>query len=498
MPMVARERKARRMIGLNRLPLPVTGPEPIGGQKVRSFSVSSRWLLADEWRLDASFYADEVVRARRAVENARTEVRLLGQPEVTRRIYNLPRFKRIYTAEPSKGYPYLGASEAMSFRPQTNRWIARDKAPALVGEHFAKAGWILVTCSGGVGRCALVTKRLERYFLTHDLLRVIPVVPAGYLYAFLSSCVGQTLMGKEQYGGTITHLEPYHLRRIPVPLLPEEKQWALHQQITEAYRLRDEANDLLDEAESLLHRELGLPQFDESKVTYLGGSIGPKAFTVNASELDDRLDASFHNPVAKGAIQQLIGAKYPVVRLGACAQIFMPPTYKRVYVDSQHGLPVLSGSHLTQQRPMDLKFISTQAFDRVPVERYRIRAKWILVTGRGTTGVAHLVPSGWDGWLASHNILRVIAEEGRMDSGYVFAFLTSSYGSLQIASKRIGAVVSVLTPEDLSAVVIPNPPLRVQQSIGALVMEAFEKKEEANQVEARAIRALESAIMRAQ
>lgn len=462
--------------------------------KIHTFSVGARWLTEGDCRLDASLYDDEVLAARRVIVDSGFKVKLLGKPDVTREIFNLPRFKRIYTDDLRKGWPYLSASEAFMFRPESNRWIARDKAPAQAEHHFAKAGWILVTCSGVVGRCVLVAKRLETYFLTHDLLRVVPVLPAGYLYAFLSTWMGQALMVKEQYGGTITHLEPHHLQGIPVPLLPEDEQQGIHEQIMKAYRLRDKANDLLDQADELLHTELGLPRFDESKASYLGGVKSPKAFVVKASELAERLDASFHLPVAKAAIQQLREGKYPLVRLGDVAQhIFMPPTYKRVYVKPEHGLPILSGSHLIQRRPIDLKFISPIAFDRTPVENYRIRAGWILVTGRGTTGLPCLVPSKWDGWLASHNILRVIVN-AKIHGGYVFAFLASSYGSSQMTAKQLGAVVNVLTPQDLSTIFLPDAPPEVQQRIGNLVVQAFEKKEAANQIEEQAINTLEKTI----
>jgi type I restriction enzyme S subunit len=479
----------------NALPAVSEPIEPAIEPKVRPFSVRAHWLTEDDCRLDASFYADEVVAARRVIEDSGFEIKMLGDISVTKEIFNLSRFKRIYTNDPTKGYPYLSASEVLMFRPQSDCWIACDKAPKQAERYFAKEGWLLVTCSGAVGRCVLVTKRLERFFITHDLLRVIPSLPAGYLYAYLSSWIGQALMVKEQYGMTVTHLEPQHLARLPVPLLPDDEQQAIHEQIMQAYRLRDEANDLLDKADELLHTELGLPRFDESQVPYLFGSSKPKAFTVRATELEGRLDPSFHIPIARAVIEQLRKGKYLLVRLGDVAiRIFIPPRFKRIYVSPEYGVPFLQGSHVPMIKPYDLKYLSRRAHP--DLSRWIIHQGWVLVTCSGTIGLVALVPKTLDGWAASQHIERIIPNTQRCHAGYIAAFLMTPYGQHQLTSKIYGGVVDELTEEDTAAIWLPDAPLEVQERIGTLVVQAFEKKEEANAIEDRAIARLENILAR--
>lgn len=184
-------------------------------------------------------------------------------------------------------------------------------------------GWILLTRSGTVGRCVIVSKRLAKFAITDDALRVqAKDVPVGYLYAYLSSWIGQVLISKDQYGSAIKHLEPHHLASVPVALPPADIQAEIHAEIMRAYALRDQANDPLDEADRLLHEKLGLPVFDESLVPYLPAPTAPrqpanrpemphpKAFSVMASELADRFDASFHVPVARTAVKLLRDGKY--------------------------------------------------------------------------------------------------------------------------------------------------------------------------------------------
>ncbi|MDP3182657.1 MAG: restriction endonuclease subunit S [Desulfobaccales bacterium] len=468
---------------------------PVSESKVCSFSVHAHWLSEGDLRLDASFHADEAVRARHLLEESGFQLKNLGNPDVSQEIYNLYRFKRIYTSNPDIGYPYLSASETFMFRLQSNRWIARDKAPSPAERYFAKAGWILVSCSGTLGRCVLVTKRMEPYFLTHDLIRIIPSLPAGFIYAFLSTWLGQALMLKEEYGGTISHLEPSHLEKIPVPLLPDDKQQAIHKKITKAYYLRDEANELLDRADELLHAELGLQRFDDSQVSYFGGVTKPKSFLLKASELDGRFDASFHFPIAKTAIEQLRTGKYLLKQLGdtdLTEHILIPPRFRRIYVSPEHGIPFLQGSHLPMMKPYDLKYLSRRAHPNL--SPWIINKGWLLITCSGTIGRIALAPTAMDGWAASQHILRIIANLLNTHPGYLAAFLSTPYGQHQLTSKIYGGVVDELTENDAAEVWVPNAPLEVQQRIGTLVEQAFEKKEEANQIEKEVIDGLEKLI----
>jgi len=227
--------------------------------------VPAHWLYEGEQRLDAGYYAQEAATALRIVKDSGLGIEELGKIADT----DYPgRFKRVYAHSERDGVPFLTASEMLQFRPTSEKYLANSSGSVDICR--VQPGLVLITRSGTVGRCVIVGKRLASFAITDDAIRVqANSVPAGYLYAYLSSWIGQALMTKDQYGSAIKHLEPHHLAGIPVPLLPEDEQQAIHKEITRAYSLRDEANDLLDEADEMLHGELGLPRFDESLVPYL-------------------------------------------------------------------------------------------------------------------------------------------------------------------------------------------------------------------------------------
>ncbi len=471
-------------------------------------TVPAHWLYQGENRLDGGYYTAEANAALRAVNDRGFEVQTLGK--VTKDIFVLDRFRRVYARDKSSGWPYLSASEALDFRPHSERYIAKDHAPKSADLHFAKQGWLLVSASGSVGRIVLVTERLTKYFLTHDLLRIVPnnFPYGGYLYAYLSSQIGQVLMVKDQYGSAIKHLEPHHLVTVPVPLPPENIQAEIHAEIMRAYALRDEANDLLDEADRLLHEKLGLPVFDESLVPYLPAPTAarlppnrpemphPKAFSVRASELADRFDASFHVPIARTAVELLRGGNYASVQLGSItADIFIPTRFKRIYVSEQYGVPFLQGSHLPQMRPYDLKYISLKA-NAKHIDECLIRTGYVVVTRSGTIGRVGLISPYMDKWAASEHLLRIVPDFSKGHPGYIAAFLMTPYGQHQLTAKIYGGVVDELTEDDTSAVWIPNAPLKIQQEIGGKVVQAFEKKDEACAIEEAVIRRVERLLHR--
>lgn len=145
-----------------------------------------------------------------------------------------------------------------------------------------------------------------------------------------------------------------------------------------------------------------------------------------------------------------------VHRLGDLTKkVFIPPRFKRTYVDPDFGIPFLQGSHVVQFQPDDTKYLSRRAHDRL--ERWIIRDGWILVTCSGTVGRVTMCPPDWDGWAASQHIMRVVPDEDKCPSGYLYSFLASSFGHVQLTANRYGAVVDELTEEHAKEILVPMP-----------------------------------------
>ena len=462
-----------------------------------------------EQRLEASHYADETFQASRVVRDCSFEAKSLRAWGVTayHPTQNQPRsnFKRIF-ATPETGVPFLSASEMYAFRPTSDKYLSQTMRK--LDELRVSPQTLLISRSGTVANPILVNQRLSRFAVTDDAIRISPgVLLVGYLYAFLASWIGRALVKKNQYGSAVKHLEATHILSVECPLVPQEEQQAIHNDILRAYELRDEANELLDEADKLLHSELGLPRFDKRLVPYLPqpqnqASNRPKmpnlcAFTTTASILDARLDCSYHVPVARTAISLLQGGHYQPVQLEEIVKdVCLPSRFKRIYVPKKYGVPFLQGSHLPQIKIYDLKYISNKA-NAKHIDSVTVRSGWILLTRSGTIGRVAVVSSVQDGWAVSEHLIRIIPDYEKGHPGYITAFLMTPYGQHQLIAKIYGAVVDELTEDDTKTVQIPNAPIGIQQAIGSLVITAFEKKEEAIAIEEAAIYRLESMLTQA-
>jgi type I restriction enzyme S subunit len=322
----------------------------------------------------------------------------------------------------------------------------------------------------------------------------------GYLYAYLNTRIGQAFLTKDQYGSTVKHIEPHHVASIPIPRIPDFEH-RISQMILQAHSLREEAQQLLLEADRSLYSELGLPEIDEDDVKYFGGERGRiiKSFGIKASQLSSRLDASYHLPLARSIIQSLRGARSGAVkRLANVADSFVPPRFKRAYVkDASDGLPLLQGTHIPQIKPQDIKYIWKGMKN---LESYIIRRNWICVTCSGTIGRLSLIRDGWDGWAATNHLLRVVPKESEIHPGYLSVFLLSIYGQAQFQRLTYGGVIDEIgeAGELFDDILVLKPANKeLEDRIANLAYEAYDKRDKANRLEDEAVNLLENKLREA-
>lgn len=458
---------------------------------VQTVDVPIHWINEGEKRLDAGFYAQDVIAARILMERINKHLDVQSISDFSNQIFWPGRFKRRYVSK-NDGEPFLMPSEVFMFLPKPTKYVINYPPEVKI-----KKNWLLITRSGTIGRILIATKYLENFVLSDDLIRIVPKENNyGFLYAYLNTWIGQALLTKDQYGATVKHIEPHHVANIPIPRIPDLEE-EINKKILEAHKLREEAQELLLKAEEMIYSELGLPKIDEDDVEYFGRELGRlvKAFEVKASELDYRLDASYHLPILRKIKEYLSKCKYQSTKLGKVIdRMFIPTRFKRPYVKNPaEGIPFLQGAHIPMIKPMDVKYIWKGMKN---MENVLLRRHWVLMTRSGTVGRIGFVSDFLDGWAASEHILRIIVKS-EINPGYIVAFLSSLYGEYQIKGKVYGAVVDEIAEQDTSLIEdidIILPDKDIQDKIGSLVIEAYNKKDRANLIEGEAIKELETCL----
>jgi type I restriction enzyme S subunit len=437
--------------------------------------LSSQDLLKGDFRIDASYYSSNSFRARKVL----AEGAFLTKPlqSYAKEMFNLPRFRRIWA---EKGLPYMNPAEMFEFELRREKFVS-PKSVSNANRFMVEQGWILITCSGIPGRLTLATKSLTDFFLSHDVIRLVPYPDelVGYVACVLSTWMGQALITQDTYGHTVDHIEPAQIENLPIPQLPDETQRRIHSNITKAHELREKGRELLASSGSMLQEQIfeSLPKEDE------------RAFTIGSGHLNERLDASYHNPTVV-RLTELLTSRMRAYALSEKAKVTVAPRFKRVYVEGDMGVPFLQGSHISMTRPIDMKYLSKLT---PGLSRWIVEEGWVLVTCSGTLGRVSLVPSAWDGWAVSQHALRI--KPGReLDSGFLAAFLMSDWGRLQVLSKTYGGVVDEIDEAGMNEVRIPQVEDSVQKVIGQKAREAFELRERANIIESGTIRTLEDLL----
>jgi type I restriction enzyme, S subunit len=395
----------------------------------------------------------------------------------------------------ARSRPYMTTSELAEYQTGRLTYVSLLADPRLIDWEI-KQGNIIVSRSGRVGEAYWVGKKLSGA-LVGDSFRVVPNNPAdaAFIYAVLSSKFARNFLSGSAYGSVVDHASFDQLRRFPMATLSGVSKAKITATIIKALSSREDAYDLLDHVQRCLLRYCGLPQLNPDHGLDVSAVIvGSHEIThsmTDASEL--RLEAHFHNPVARAAIANIQNCPLKKRTVGKLSHdVMMGGRFKRNYVTSAYGTPFLSGKSIVQIRPTDLKHLSnseTEDLDDMLVKR-----GWILVTRSGTIGRACFIWHNFEDYAASEDILRVLPDNAEVDPGYLYAFLASDYGYHQILRFRHGSVIDHITDHQLKSVIVPLPSSAKQKEIGDSVRYAYQKRAEALRLEDEAQEILMRAI----
>ena len=464
----------------------------VGTRPVKWCTVSTDEVVERGKRLDASAYNVEARNAKAAIEHGRYKLTTLCGDSGLASSYVGGRFKRIWVEK--SDYPIYQPSEIVNVTPSPDGWLS-VKTHANLDSLRVHKGQILLTCSGTIGKTALVSDTLDGKIFSHDLLRINchREVDVGYVYAYLKSRIGNTILLTNSYGAVITHIEPEHLNSIPIPNAPEEIKRKINDLVVRSYELRDESNELIDKATAMMVEELKLPPIEKIR-----GSDA--TFSVSSDKLAGRLDASYHVPIVGFIIAHLKRHAAEVTTVAdprISKEVILPGRFKRVYVDEGYGTPFFSGRSVGELDPSDKKYLSFTQHEKRIKTQLMIHTNMILVTCSGSIGDVALVPRHWDGWTMTHDIIRIVPND--CVSGFVYVWLQSQWAKTLVSAKAYGAVVQHIDKDHMSSISIPLlKDKAVQYDINTFALDSNEKRFEAYRLEQEALSIMEAEVLHTQ
>ncbi len=403
-------------------------------------SVPLRELWGGDRRFEGETYLTGGYRLRRLIESSGIPFAPMQQ---FARVWQPGRLKGIPVSS-NHGQPFFAATQVFDIRPTARKWLAAERTNQLA-ERYVKQGCVLVTCSGSVGDAILSYAPHEGVIISHDLLRVEVHEQAflGYMYAFLRSRYGRMMLRSSRYGNIIKHLEPEHLHEVPMPLLEEDVYRMLTSRVKKVFQLRDEAYNLVREAEDLYSTQLGaelLPAPPE------------QGYSVQSSALfrhQRRLDGFHYNPTATGVLAALKATGKQIEPLSKYVDsVFGVPRFKHIYVDG--GIPYLDSEDLFKINPEVSKFIPSAT--KKDAEKYYVKKGWLLMASSGQlyglNGSVVLADAWHENKIISNHVLRIIPRDIR--AGYLQMVLNHPvYGRPLVLRLAFGTEVPEIPAEDV-------------------------------------------------
>lgn len=453
-------------------------------------SVNLNEVYQRNLRLEASVFDIEGKQAREMIEKCKWPLLQIAGKKGMANAFYPTRFKRILVDKSE--YPLILPSQIQEINPKPKGYMS-----PLCKTNFnnlkAKKGQILLTRSGTIGNCSLVSETLDGVTLSDDIIRISckKEIGTGYLYAYLKTKTGNALVRTNQYGAVVKHIEPEHLETIFIPNPPDAEKKEIHIKISKSYALLDESNTLLDDAEKLLMDNLNLPPLNQLIPEYFDKKVEVRNFETKLSNLSGRIDPSYHIPIVDTIIQELKKKSKEIVNIKdpkISRYIILPGRFARVYVEEGQGTVFFGGKQLFQLDPTNKKYLSLVHHGERIKSELKLEENMIMITCSGTIGKVTLTPKHWNGWTANQHIIRIVPASSKI-AGYLYVFLSSDYGHELITHFTYGSVVDEI--DNYQVAEIPIPILKdksIQDKINNLALGANQKRTEAYHLEQEAIR----------
>ncbi len=461
--------------------------------EVRHISISLNEVLESGTRFEATRYDNRGRKSRHII--SKYKGKKITIKEIIKKSFVPPPTQRNYTDDKKIGTPYLTPSDLLFNRIKPQKLVLARKIKN-IKDWYVKRDWLLVTQSGLVGVPIITTKEMENYVISQNAIRLIfqNNIDTAFIYVFLKSKIGKSIVESNFYGSVITHIEPEHLEEITIPYPEEKIRKSISEKIIKSIRLREESTLLLEQAEKIISEKLSFKQIDDLKIKYFKKSK-IRNFVVDLKNLDLRFDATFHTPLSNTIIKE-IKSNNNYFHLGdkkISKSISLPKRFKRIYVDEKFGLPFLGSKNIMQFDPQGINYLSKKMHENI-IDEILLEENMILISRSGTIGNVVLTPNHLHGSTASEHIIRIIPNN-QIHVGYLYTYLASNYGQELIKRLTFGSVVDEIDVPYISSIPIILPSEKIMNEIGEKAITAHKNWSKAFELEQAAIEEFTNELM---
>lgn len=448
-------------------------------------------------RFDGSYHLSEGVLIRKSI--AASPYPLLCVGNAADRIFIGNRIKRVYVKSDDAGIPFMSSSDILYADVNKVKRVSKKYTESLE-EMKLEAGWILISRSGTIGNCVYTNKQHAQKLASEHVIRISPndILRKGYLYAYLASRHGHSLLTQGTFGGVIQHIEPDFVAGIPIPVMPDLFQARVDTNIQSSATFREEAADLIAKAEHKLKDALGLEDLSVDDYDYFGPRNDNRQVSTHVVNIQEIGTTSFNAFCHSRRINQLRNNIQNTIRLKDVLvgeNTFSTGSFSRIEVKGGNGVMLINQSDIFDTIVKG-KWISKR---KINITNNMVSYGEVLVAGVGTLGEnetfcrALFANEDLVGQLISGEFIRMKCNE-KMPSGYLFTWLNSDYGFRLIRSTHSGTKLCRPIPSLFLQIPVPVLDKDKMDEIDQMVRTAFTKRHQANVLETEAIKMVEDEI----
>lgn len=307
-----------------------------------------------------------------------------------------------------------------------------------------------------------------------------------YVQVLINTDIGLSLFEIEKKGGIQQRLNLSDISNVSLPCPSFEIQNKIVDLYKQASQIKEkkkkEAKSLLQSIDKYLLSQLGIdiPERDNS--------FSNRVFEVNWSELfGDRLDSEFSQVYFREISKSLINGKHSVSKLKEVTSFIESGSRPKGGVGRiTSGVFSIGGEHVNDKCQVGNgkpKYIPLEFHEKIKLTETKMH-DIILVKDGATTGKIGIIDSlDYVNQNVNEHVFLIRPETSIISPQYLVSFLYSSIGQILLKRFITGATVTGLTKESLRNILIPLPPLEVQNRITEHI---FELREKAKQLELEA------------
>lgn len=363
------------------------------------------------------------------------------------------------------GKPYLRNRDVQWGAINTSDLPVMDFGPKDAARFSLRPGDVLVCEGGEVGRSAIWKGELAECYYQKALHRVrtSDELRPQFLAYLLEYYARTRAFERYTTGSTIAHLPQEDLRKLPIPLPPNDEQSRIIAAIEEQFSRLEAGTAILQRAQLNIKRLRDAIMFAATlgRLVRQDPSDEPAASLISKVKTTGRFQGKGAlpaglAPLPKGWCWAMMGSLAQRVTVGHVGPM------KNEYIDD--GIPFLRSQNVRENRfdPKGIRFISPSF--HAQITKSRLLPGDLVVVRSGNVGTACVIPESLEE--ANCADLVIVQRPEAVDPHYAALYMNSLARS-RVRAGKVGVALTHFNTQSVAELPVPVPPMNEQKRIVA-------------------------------